>query len=251
MSALAAQQANTIEVSTADAPKNKTFDLPMKQLSRDGSEPSRSGFFEAAMSKREERRSSSVNADEESGHPMLSAPEIFDVDMPMLMDWNHIVELTMNRANSTLNVIPDTRHHKFMLAHPNCEDCFVEHGTKWAPDSHKPLREKVYTEKYDFLYMMHAHESEITARYWMTAMCFNIEEEACAKEYPVFSIQSASPYFYALGDGYFGLEPRALAALTREEMISKPIMGVHTMMYNSDEDPSLIRFGGYDEDRFA
>lgn len=171
--------------------------------------------------------------------------------MPMLMDWNHVVELTMKNATSTLNMIPDTRHHKFILAHPNCDDCYVEHGTKWRPDATTPLREKVYTETYDFLYMMHSHESVIKGRYWMTSMCFNIEEEACATEYPVFSVQEANPYFYSLGDGYFGLEPRALAALVKEEMISKPIMGVHTHMFNSTEDPSHIRFGGYNEELFA
>ena len=77
--------------------------------------------------------------------------------MPLLMDWNHVIELTMNRANDTLNVIPDMRHHEFMLAHPNCDDCYVEHGTKWAPDAKKPLREKVHHMDYDFFYMMHSH----------------------------------------------------------------------------------------------
>lgn len=103
---------------------------------------------------------------------------------------------------------------------------------------------------YDFLYMFHARHSTINGRYWMTEVCFNDQEGACAKEYPIFSVQTAEPYFYALGDGYFGLDPRAISAMQREGMISEPVFGVHTHMFNSTEDPSQIRFGGYNEELF-
>jgi len=63
LSALAAQQAYSLEVSTADNTEERSFDLPIKQLVPEGVEPSRSSFFEAAVSKLETQRSSSINAD--------------------------------------------------------------------------------------------------------------------------------------------------------------------------------------------
>ena len=35
--------------------------------------------------------------------------------------------------------------------------------------------------------------------------------------------------------------------MKREGMISAPVMGIHTHMYNSTQDPSQIRFGGFNE----
>lgn len=45
--------------------------------------------------------------------------------MSLEFDFNHVIELTMKRANDTLNVIPDTHISHFMLVHPNCEKCTV------------------------------------------------------------------------------------------------------------------------------
>lgn len=36
----------------------------------------------------------------------------------------------------------------------------------------------------------------------------------------------------------------------RQGMIEDKVFGVHTHMYNSTEDPSVIRFGGINEDMF-
>lgn len=61
-------------------------------------------------------------------------------------------------------------------------------------------------------------------------------------------------------DGFFGLSPsrgignssqmNLLEQIHDRGMISKKMFGVHTHMYNSTEDPSSIRFGGYDEALF-
>ena len=37
----------------------------------------------------------------------------------------------------------------------------------------------------------------------------------------------------------------------KHQMISKKVFGFHTHMWNSTEDPSVVRFGGYHEDLFG
>lgn len=170
--------------------------------------------------------------------------------MSLELDFNHVIELRLRHANATLNVIPDSHMNHFMLAHPNCQKCYVEHGTKWAPDQDL-LRDKVYSGTFDYFYNMHSGEATIEGRLWDTAVCFNTQDHACAHEYSVFSIQKADPWFYSLGDGYLGLNPAALDSMTRAGWISKPMFGVHTKMTESTEDPSQIRFGGENKDLFA
>lgn len=111
-------------------------------------------------------------ARENSEHHLLGASSEFDLDMEMLMDWNHVIELTMKRANDTVQVIPNTRDHLFMLSHPNCSDCFSMHGTSWRPDYKDPYSDAEKTIDYDFFYMMHTHSSKLIGRYWKTGVCF-------------------------------------------------------------------------------
>ena len=93
-----------------------------------------------------------------------------------------------------------------MLNHPSCDDCFSMHGTSWKPDIKEPYSEAPVVLDYDFFYMMHTHSSKLLGRYWKTGVCFATPDgyaggKACAKEYPVFSIRTADPWYFTLGDG--------------------------------------------------
>ena len=74
---------------------------------------------------------------------------------------------------------------------------------------------------------------------------------------PIFAVEKANPYFTCLGDGYFGLAPTPsneefslLGWMYEHEIIKKKAFGIHTHIYNSTQDPSKIRFGGYDKTLF-
>jgi hypothetical protein len=55
----------------------------------------------------------------------------------------------------------------------------------------------------------------------MTDICFNTTHISCAAIYKIFSIETANPSYFTIGDGYFGLAPKALQAMARVGMISK------------------------------
>ena len=107
---------------------------------------------------------------------------------------------------------------------------------------------------------MRALKSQVKGHYWMTNTCLNSTTAACATSMLVFAIQEASPNILTLGDGYMGLAPgigdladsqnNLLEQMFKHGMISKKQFGVHTHMWNSTDDPSMIRFGGYDETSF-
>lgn len=94
--------------------------------------------------------------------------------------------------------------------------------------------------------MTHQLHAEVNGQYWKTAACVKSDKSACVHELPVYAIYNAEPYFYALGDGYLGLSPHMIDALYDDGMIAKKQIGVHTHLYNSTEDPSVMRFGGID-----
>ena len=74
-----------------------------------------------------------------------------------MADWNHVISVNMNKANNTLWLIPDTRSTDILLSHPNCPTCKTLHGTKWAPDSKKPVEKQLTTKNFDFFYMMQSY----------------------------------------------------------------------------------------------
>ena len=98
----------------------------------------------------------------------------------------------------------------------------------------------------------------------MAHVCLDSASKSCASNLVVYAVQSASPWFYSLGDGYLGLAPGAgrsddslddshntlLDQMKFHGMISKKQFGVHTHLFNSTEDPSQMRFGGYNQDLF-
>lgn len=77
--------------------------------------------------------------------------------MSLEFDFSHVIELSMKRANDTLKVIPDTHIGHFMLVRPNCENCTVQHGAHWEPDSyHAPASDKDLKGTFDYFYLMHS-----------------------------------------------------------------------------------------------
>lgn len=134
------------------------------------------------------------------------------------------------------------------------------HGTRWNPDVKIPLNEKLISQKMDFMYMMHLYKATLQGKYWMLNVCLDSDRPVCSTDFIVYAVEKATPWFNVLGDGYMGLAPfsakkpldsvhnNLLEQMHFKKMINSKVFGVHTHMYNSTEDPSQIRFGGYNED---
>jgi len=99
-------------------------DAPMRNIKGDGRDPETRSYFE------EMRLMMQGKADEE--HPVLKAPaQDADVNMYMMMDWNHVIDVRLRKANQDLAIIPDMEQHDFILMHPNCTDCHSMRGSTW------------------------------------------------------------------------------------------------------------------------
>ena len=153
-----------------------------------------------------------------------------------------------------------------ILMHDECRGCWSLHGSKWTPDLNVPLGYTMTKKTIDFMYMMNIYSAKLEGHFWMLNACFDSDHRAaCATNLIVYAIQTAKPWFNSLGDGYFGLAPSTqlggsdnltdgknniLEQMYMHKMITKKQFGVHTHMYNSTDDPSSIRFGGYNEELF-
>lgn len=149
-----------------------------------------------------------------------------------------------------------------ILMHKQCRGCWSRHDARWDPDVSLPLGLNMTTKVIDFMYLMHYYDAEISGHYWMLNTCLNSTKQACATNFIVYAVQKATPWFNTLGDGYLGLAPadgdgilttqhnNVLEQMHFHGMIKKKMFGVHTHMFNSTEDPSEIRFGGYNEELF-
>ncbi len=96
----------------------------------------------------------------------------------------------------------------------------------------------------------------------MTNVCLDGLLPVCATDLIVYAVEKATPWFNILADGYLGLAPtfkgrmndtkhtrnNVLEQMHFHKMINHKVFGVHTHMFNSTEDPSQIRFGGYNKD---
>ena len=136
------------------------------------------------------------------------------------------------------------------------------HGSKWIPDG------KLYGSKNDalknkhleYFYKRHRLDVEVKGLYYIIDACLRSSIEACAQDLVVFAIKQAKPAFSTLGDGYMGLstgsgfdnamESSLLYQMYDSGMIKSKVFGVHTHMFNSTQDPSQIRFGGFNEKLF-
>lgn len=104
-----------------------------------------------------------------------------------------------------------------------------------------------------FAYYTHTFAATVQGYYWRLNACLNSEIPACATHLLIYAIEKAQPFIQSSGAGFFGLAPTEdglLDQMLKKEMIAKMQFGVHTHMFNSTEDPSQIRFGGYNEDLF-
>lgn len=229
------------------------IDTKMTTLKKDGRDPSVRSVFEEVRQARSEKKE----------HAMLTEHGVdIDVQMDMLADWNHVVALNFTHAEKPVQLIPTTGLQDMILMHKECRGCWSRHDARWDPDITMPLGLNMTSKVIDFMYLMHYYDAEISGHYWMLNTCLNSTKQACATNFIVYAVQKATPWFNTLGDGYLGLAPASgdgilttqhnnvLEQMHFHGMINKKMFGVHTHMWNSTEDPSEIRFGGYNEELF-
>ena len=231
------------------------FDSYLKAIRKDGRDPSVRSVFE-------EVRLAFEAKDQGLEHPLLTnRKDGVDVDMDLLYDYGHTVSMKLGNATDTVELIPSTQLEDLILLHPKCSGCWSQHGTRWTPEVHTPIGATQTQIDIDFMFYMHFYQAKLTGHYWMTNVCLDSDWRACAINMIVYAVEKAEPWFHLLSDGYLGLAPfsgemkaksdshnNAIEQMHFHKMMSKKVFGVHTHMYNSTEDQSQIRFGGYNQD---
>jgi|Transcript_29969 hypothetical protein len=239
------------------------FDALLETVNEDGRHEHVTSVFEQRRQWKEAR----ANGDDD--HPILKAAgdnnEYIDAFLDLIWDWNHIINVRLHKATKTSRLIPTTGMSDMMLMHDQCDKCWSMHGAKWAPDAHLAKKHggegAPMVKKYiEYFYMMKLRDVEVEGFYYIVDACLRAKTEACAQDLVVFAIMTAKPWFHTLGEGYFGLAPgrgyennqesSLLYQIYNQGMISSKVFGVHTHMFNSTEDPSQIRFGGFNKDLF-
>jgi len=234
----------------------------MTRLVKDGRDADQRSVFEEMRLKLEAQEAMEKTRSSLNDHPMLTKHgENIDVQLDMLWDWNHVIKMKLTNSTDDIQLIPSTSMQDMILLHNDCRGCWSMHGSKWTPDINIPLGLTMKKKAIDFFYMMNIYDAKVEGHYWMTNACFNTNTTNCATNLIVYAIQRAKPWFNSLGDGYFGLAPsnsidlgdssnNILEQMYFHGMVTKKQFGVHTHMRNSTEDPSTIRFGGYNEELF-
>ena len=233
------------------------IDAKMRRVTKDGRDADQVSFFEYVRQRHDEGNS--------EGRKALQATHGVNVDVNMNMMWdlNHAIELKVKSSDKGLHLIPTTRMADMVVMHESCDSCWSMHNAKWTADWPEPVGgENVAFTPYTFEYihMLHIYKAETEGHWWRMNACLNTTQEACATDLFFYAVHKAKPRFNSLGDGYFGLSPskgiagspsmNALDQIYDRGMISKKMFGVHTHLYNSTESPSEIRFGGYNEELF-
>ena len=180
----------------------------------------------------------------------------------MLWDYNHSINVRLGNATDLVELVPSTSLEDLLLMHKDCKGCYSRHGTRWTPDVLKAVGHNKTTIEFDFMYALHFYEAKLTGNYWMVNMCLDSPLPKCALDLIVFAVERATPWYSANSDGYLGLAPlksttvgkneanrnNVMEQMHKHKMIDKKVFGVHTHMFNTTEDPSQIRFGGYNEE---
>jgi len=243
-------------VTSQKAPEEGVFDVHLRSIRQDGRHPEVQTVFEQVRAWK----------DLSKGHPLLSQgdQEVHDETMSMLWDWNHVLSVKLNNDTDTIDLVPTTGLSDMMLMHKNCTRCWSMHGTKWNPEFHLPAGgtdAKLKKKKLEYFYMMHLYDVEVEGFYWAVSACLATGgPNSCANDIVLYAVQSAKPWFYTLGDGFFGLaetpgysgseETSLISQLHSQGMLKKKIFSVHTHMFNTTSDPSQVRFGGINEALF-
>ena len=112
--------------------------------------------------------------------------------------------------------------------------------------------------------MLHLFESELSGGHHYENVCMINQEDAalCTTEFYFYSIHTADPMLYIVGDGYMGLglsdpghtdgehasEFNTLSQMKKHGMIDEMKFGLHVPMRNDTETVGQIRLGAWNED---
>lgn len=176
--------------------------------------------------------------------------------MSMVWDFNHVIKIKFHNETKDLALIPTTGTSEVVLLHNKCNKCWSMHGAKWQAD--QPKHSAVsHKKKFEYFYMMHLYDVEVEGHYYKVDACIfgHGTKDACGREFIVYAVEQAKPWFYTLGEGYLGLSPShgyenkvensMFNQMYDKGMIHKKIIGVHTHNSNvtDTENHSQIRFG--------
>ena len=141
-------------------------------------------------------------------HPLLTArADGVDVDMSLLYDYNHSVDVRLGNATDVIQLIPSTTLEDVVMMHQKCRGCWSRHGARWTPDILKSLSHNTTSFGFNFMYAMHYYHTELTGHFWKVNMCLDSKLPNCALDMIVFAIERAKPWMNILTDGYLGLAP--------------------------------------------
>ena len=104
------------------------IDSKMTKLRKDGRDPDTMSVFEEMRQKLEESQEA-ANSGFYNGHPMLAKHgENIDVQMDMLWDLNHVIDLKLTNESLDIQLIPSTDMEDLILLHNECRGCWTMHG---------------------------------------------------------------------------------------------------------------------------
>ena len=174
--------------------------------------------------------------------------------MHLIYDYQHGIYMELDEEAIQLRMQVSTEMSDLVLMSESCDMCWTMSGTRINTKEVgvSPLLEK----SFDIFYLTGRYQTNTIGDYYKKQFCFG---EVCAEDMPVFVVEKADPNFSCLGDGFIGFAPVSdeknngfslLEWLYQHEVIHKKAFGIHTQLYNSKEDPSTIRLGGYDKSLF-
>ena len=104
------------------------IDTKMTKLRKDGRDPDTMSVFEEMRQKLEESQEA-ANSGFYNGHPMLAKHgENIDVQMDLLWDLNHVIDLKLTNESVDIQLIPSTDMEDLILLHNECRGCWTMHG---------------------------------------------------------------------------------------------------------------------------
>jgi len=93
------------------------------------------------------------------------------MNMDMMWDFNHVVNISLTHETDDLQLIPTTAQEDLLLLHNECRGCWSRHGAKWSPDVPLPQSTDMIDKTINFAYMLHIYEATVSGHYWAVNAC--------------------------------------------------------------------------------
>lgn len=192
---------------------------------------------------------------------MLREGKPLDVNMKLLEDFNHVIDIKIGDDNVPFTLVPDTSMNELHVLHADCKGCY---NTKnhYFLESGEPLVDQETSSTINYVFMVHSYERVIRGQHYSEKACVVDTEgyERCVDDMLIYAATTASEWVYYSQDGFLGLNvgkgfteddkrsKNVLDAFKDAGVIEDKMFGVHTFLQNRTDSESQIRFGAINQD---